>query len=294
MSYKPINNTSTIEIVKSNSDSAIEDKKIAKDPQNQISPRVWRVIRTERNIKIINLTISYTLMMASLLIVILASLKIGVFANGSVGYIILCSIVAFLFFTFGTINTIENAQWKNTIKKYREALNSGDNTSSSTFHLAYRRIVLKGVNLTWALIFVLTYVGLFTAIVYGLYKTNVIKVEYEPNFKMILELRKWLDQAFVNTGLLCLLLTIAMVALIVFYIIMCLIDKKRLADLDDFLGEKSVEIHEQINKAKKDRNKALMITYFVVVAVTILIPLTLVIFAIWRLIRKKRAKISAI
>nr|WP_029609012.1 hypothetical protein [Mycoplasma simbae] len=295
MAYKPINDTSTIEIVKSGNDQVLsEDKKIVRDPKNQISPRVYRVIRTEKNIKLFNLSFSYLIMLAAIILFTLAYLQIGVFEQRQLGYLIGFGVAGFIFFALGTKNLIENIQWSHTIQRYREAIQAGDYTSSNTFHLAYRQIILKGVNLTWILIFVLTYLGLFTIIVYGLYSAKNLgysSAEVDGSFiKFNINWEAILDKGFKNTNVFCLICLAIMGALIAFYIIMRLIDKKRLADLDDFLGERSVEIHEQINKAKKDRNKAWMIAYFVIVALTILLPLAIILVGVWRGIKKRKNK----
>ncbi|AIA29492.1 hypothetical protein MCAL160_0518 [Mycoplasmopsis californica HAZ160_1] len=296
MRYKPINDTSTIEVVKSANDQSLsDDKKVVRDPKNQISPRVYGVIRTEKIIKITNLSISYSLMLASIVLFILSYFNIWIFKN-NIGYLILYGVSAFIFLALGTKNLIENIQWTNTIHRYRDAISRGESTSSSTFHLAYRQIVLKSVNLTWILIFILTYMGIFTAIIYGLYSTKSWQFHTQELAGSHLSFKiDWvtiLDKTFKNTNVFCLICVIIMASVVVFYVTMRLIDKKRLADLNDYLGEKSVEIHEQIEKARKDRNKAWLIAYIVVVVLTILLPLALALVAIWRLVRKRRLKIG--
>ncbi|MCS4537050.1 hypothetical protein NXS15_02850 [Mycoplasma sp. CSL7475-4] len=298
MKYKPVNDTSTIEMVKANADLNVDQSKnVVRDPQNQYSPRVYSVIRTEKNIKTVNITLSFLIMFFSACFITLACFKVPPFSDKYyIGYIIVFSICAFIFFALGIKNAIEKSAWNKTIQRHRESLSNGDYASSNTFHIAYRSIILKDINLTWILIFVLTYLGVITAVIYGLY--NIGKVDFELNMfggviKTNLDFSKWLDSGFGNTPLFCLISVLSMTALIVFYTIMRLIDKKRLSDLGDYLGERSVEIHEQIQKAKKDRHKAWGISYAVLVILTILIPLALLAFGLWRAIRRKRAKISA-
>ncbi|TQC54221.1 hypothetical protein E1I18_00395 [Mycoplasmopsis mucosicanis] len=289
MKYKPLQDTTTMEVVQTEIEN--KDKKQVKDPQGQISPRAFRVIRSEKIIKKLNLGISFSLMLISLILFAFAYSKVPPFDKKYIGYLIFFASTAFIFFALGTKNSIEDVQWSNTIKRYREALSNGDYTSSNTFHLAYKRIVLKGVNITWILIFILTYWGLITAIIFGLYQADRLKLNWQTYIVIDLPWREWLNKGFGNTLLYCLISVIGMCSLVVFYVIMLLVDKKRLADLDDFLGEKSVEIHEQINKARKDRNKAWLIAYLVIVLVTIFIPLTLIALAIWRsVVRRRKTK----
>ncbi|WP_338822860.1 MSC_0882 family membrane protein [Mycoplasmopsis felifaucium] len=297
MKYKPILNNKTIEIVQNNQELGISgsNKKIHQDPKQQFSPRIYNVIRSEKILKISLMSIAFSIMIASIVFFILAYFKVWFFNTGDqkplYGYLILFGTIAFFAMVTGTKNAIENVQWTHTVQKYRDAMSTGDYTSSTTFHIVYKRIVLKDINLLWGLIFILTYLGLLTLIIFGLYKTGAWEAG-KPNgvFHINLEWRVWLDQAFGNTQLFCIISVIIMASLVGAYIIIKLFDKKRLADISDFLGEKSVEIHEAIEKAKKDRNKMWFRIYIVVVILTILLPLALMIVAIWRgVLRRKKA-----
>ncbi|QBF34656.1 hypothetical protein EG856_01830 [Mycoplasmopsis phocirhinis] len=295
MKFKPINDTSTIEMVKADTDLKIVSSKKTYDTQNQYSNRERSTIRTETNIKTINITLSFLIMFVSLFFIASSFFKIPPFNEKNyIGYVVVFSFCAFIFFALGIKNAIEKRAWKKAIELNGASRNMGDYALNNTFHIAYRSIILKNINLTWILVFILTYVGVITAVIYGLY--NIGKVDFELDVfggKIItnLDFAKWLDSAFGNTLLFCLISVLSMSALIVFYVIMRLVDKKRLSDLENYLGDRSVQIHEQIQKAKKDRNRAWGIAYAVLVILTILIPLALIVFAIWRAIRRKKVKL---
>ncbi|ADN69101.1 MSC_0882 family membrane protein [Mycoplasmopsis fermentans] len=294
--YQPIQNSASIEIVQNNHDYKFNSvsSRVYRDPKNQISPRVYRVIRAEQMLKILILSISFVIMAASIILFTLVYAKVGIFNKEQrlVGYLVLFGSSAFISMAIGFKNLIENIQWSHTVQRYRDAVSNGDYTSSSTFHIAYRKIVLKDVNLTWMLVFVLTYLGIITAIVYGLYMSN--RWYYETDtLKINFEWAKWLDRGFGNTILFCIISVIIMASSIAAYILIRLFDKKRLADISDFLGERSVEIHEQVEQSKKDRNKMWLRIYLVVVALTILLPLALALVALWRFIVKRRKKVVA-
>ncbi|WP_027120677.1 MSC_0882 family membrane protein [Mycoplasmopsis lipofaciens] len=290
--YKPIQNAETIEIVQNNQDFnfSSSNSKLYRDSKNQISPRVYKVVRAERFLKTLLSSISFFIMLTSIIMFTLVYTKIGIFEKGYNGYLVLFAILAFISFSFGLKNLIENIQWSHTIQKYRDAVSSGDYTSSSTFHLAYKKIVLKDVNLTWLLIFVLTYLGLLTSIIYGLYLSDTWKYESEY-LKINFTWAKWMDSSFGSTTWFCIISVIIMSALIVSYVLIRLFDKKRLSDISDFLGEKSVEIHEQIEKARKDRNKLWLRIYLVIVALTIFLPLALILVALYRAFLKRKKKV---
>ncbi|EGV00081.1 hypothetical protein MCSF7_01436 [Mycoplasmopsis columbina SF7] len=292
--YRPIEDSQTVEVIRNNQelDYVASDQKIHRDPKNQISPRVYKVIRQEKVIKIINMSISFSLMLIAIILFILTYTQVGIFtAKLYVGYLIIFGAIAFFTMVFGIKNAIENKKWSNTVQKYREALNIGDYNTSNTFHIAYRKIVLKDVNLTWLVIFTITYVGLFSLIIYGLYSSKEWVIDKE-NFKLKLEWAKWLDNTFGNTILLCILCGISLATLVATYISILLFDKKRLSDIDDFLGEKSIEILKNINDDKKARNKAWLKSYLIIVTLTILVPIAIILFILWRVIGKKIVKKS--
>ncbi|WP_331696671.1 MSC_0882 family membrane protein [Mycoplasmopsis agalactiae] len=297
MKYRPIHNRETMEIVQSNRDVsfATEAKKSYRDPLNQFSPRMYKVIKFEKKIKSFMIFMSLFIFFAAVAFFILTWFKVKPFSAGKdgkplVGYLVLFAIIMFVSFANAIKNAIEKSQWSNTVQRHRDAISAGDYTSSSTFHLVYKRIVLKDINLLWLLIFVLTYLGLITLIIFGLYKSgNWEAGSRDGSFYINLEWPKWLDKSFKNTQLFCLICTIIMALLIVAYVVIRLIDKRRLDDIGDFFGEKSVEIHEQIETAKHNRNKMWVRVYLVVVALTIFLPLALILVAIWRgIIRRKK------
>lgn len=298
MKYKPIQNNQTIEIYESQKDLRINtsNQRVIQDPKHQFSPRIYKVIRSEKRLKITLLSISFSLMLISVIGFIFAYLKFFPFKSDTdkplYGYLVLFGISAFVFFVSGCKNTIENVQWSHTVQRYRDSISSGDYTSYTTFHIVYRRITLKDINLLWILIFVLTYLGLFTLIIFGLYKSGTWEAgKVDGPIRINLEWRVWLDNSFGNTIFFCIINTSVMAGLIVFYVVIKLFDKKRLADISEFLGDKSVEIYDQIEKAKKDRNKMWLRIYVVVVVLTILLPIALILVAIYKgVLRRKKSK----
>ncbi len=301
MKYVPIKNSATLEIVQNNQISSFSsfDSKVYRDPKNQLSPRVYKVIRAEKVLKLTLAFIWLSIMLLSIVAftIIYTNLFPKILSRQNVGYLVMFGITGLISFFACIKNLIENSTWNHTIQRYRDAVQAGDYVSSNAFHLAYRRIVLKGVNLTWILVFVLTYYGLFSLIVYGLYVSGAWTFGLDENGKVIsfvainLNWKEWLERAFGNVNLFTIINFTIMGSLIAAFITMKLIDKKRLADLDDFLGEKSVELHNQIEASKKDRNKMWFRIYIVVVILTILLPLALILIAFWKGILRRKKKV---
>ncbi|WHL49084.1 hypothetical protein HYE36_04280 [Mycoplasmopsis bovis] len=128
MKYRPIHNRETMEIVQSNRDVsfATEAKKTYRDPMNQFSPRMYKVIKSEKKIKSFMIFISLFIFFASVTFFILTWYKVPPFKvnNGDkplIGYLVLFSIVAFISFANTIKNAIEKRQWSNTVQRHREA-----------------------------------------------------------------------------------------------------------------------------------------------------------------------------
>lgn len=303
MKYVPIKNNTTLEIVQNNQMSSFSsfDNKAYRDPKNQFSPRVYKVIRSEKVLKLSLSFIWLGIMLFTLILFILTytSAIPNWLKKENTGYLVLFGIAGLIAFFFAIKNLIENSTWNHTIERYRDAVQSGNQTTSNTFHLTYRKIVLKGVNLIWILVFVITYYGLFTLIVYGLYVSGAWTFGKDPETGKITKIiafdLDWpaiLTKAFRKVEVFTIINFAILGSIVVAFITMKLVDKKRLANLDDFLGEKSIEVHGQIDQAKKDRNKMWLRIYIVVVVLTILLPLALLIIAIWRgLLKKKKSAV---
>ncbi|MBZ4195524.1 MSC_0882 family membrane protein [Mycoplasma tauri] len=300
MKFRPIQNNQTIEIVQSNRelDFGKDKEKIHQDPKRQFSPRIYKVIRSEKILKISLMMISFIIMISSIVAFFLVYFKVPPFNTSGkplTGYLILFGILIFFSFVSGLKNSIENLRWTHTIQRYRDAISTGDYTSSATFHIVYKKIILKDINLLWMLIFIITYQGLFTLIIFGFYKSGAwVAGSKNGAFYINLDWPTWLDLSFKNTEFFCLISLIIMVSLVVSYIFIKIFDSKRLNDISDFLGERSVEVQDQIDKAKKDRNKMWLRIYLVVVVLTIFLPLALLLVAMWRgIIRRKKKVIAA-
>ncbi|WP_029906535.1 MSC_0882 family membrane protein [Mycoplasmopsis opalescens] len=295
--YTPINDIDTVEVIQNNHSIDLESKakKTYNDPKNQISPRVYRVIFAEKLIKNLIILFYSILFVSSLLIFTLTYFNIGVFKNNYLSYKIIFGTLSVIFLLLLIKHAIDKLKWKHAEQRYRNALESGDYMSDTTFYLAYRNITLKGVNLTWYLIFILTYMSVITGIIYGIYSIGKINISYDGEFgnriQLTYDIPAVLNKAFGDTTIFSLIMVLVMIGITLLYITLKLIDRKRLSDFSDLLGEKAIEIHSQVERAKKERNSIWIKVYFVIVTLTILIPLALIIIAIWRFIVKKRAKI---
>lgn len=105
MKYRPIHNRETMEIVQSNRDVsfATEAKKSYRDPLNQFSPRMYKVIKSEKKIKSFMIFMSLFIFFAAVAFFILTWFKVKPFGAGKdgkplVGYLVIFAIVMFVSF----------------------------------------------------------------------------------------------------------------------------------------------------------------------------------------------------
>ncbi|KUH47385.1 MSC_0882 family membrane protein [Mycoplasmopsis meleagridis] len=289
--YQPIENTKNIEIVQNSKNLNIASNSDAKyrDPNGILNPSTMKVIKKEKFLHTLLLSFAFTILIIASILMILICLQIGVFSETNyVGYKILLGFIIFLSFTFGTKNLIQKIAWKKTQINLRENARGGNYIGNEViFEKTYRSIVLKNVNLLWTNIFLITYVGIFALIIYGLYSSGTWILGKENSaFFLSINWVNILDNAFGNTILVCSLCGISLAGCVIFYTVIALYDKKRINDLDNILGERAIEISSKINTDKRNLNKMWMKIYFVCVLLTILLPIILLVIMFWKKIIK--------
>ncbi|OAB48890.1 hypothetical protein MGALLINA_03720 [Mycoplasmopsis gallinarum] len=293
--YQPINNQETLQIIQNNEEMTAQQKvkKFYKDPKGQIPPAAYKIIKNEKLIKDIGIGFWFILTTLMIIAFTLVAAQIAPFQNHLyVGWLISFGLIALIALFLGTKNLIDSIRWKNTIANLRDSITLGDYSWLNNFQIAYKKLVLKNTNLNWILIFILTYVGIFTAITLGLYNGGdwvIGKPDAQSVIYLNLTWTKWMDNVFGNTRIFCYISFSALGLLIILYASIKLFDKKRIEDLENILGEKFIEISDKVQELKKERNKIWFRSYIVIVSLTILIPVALILYAFWRgLIKRKK------
>ncbi|ADE19569.1 MSC_0882 family membrane protein [Mycoplasma crocodyli] len=303
MNFRPINdNTQGINVIQNNSlDRTIRsESNLKSDPEGQLSPRAYRIIQRERAIKgISSLIWGSALFLSSLILLVLAliftnTVKIpflDAYTNQKtsanvIGYYILLLIFIIVSFSFMIRNIIDFTSWKNTIKRLRESYDRGDASANVMFHSTYRKLTLKTIKTMWVYINILTFYGFFALVIFGL---KYIKIHTESEiFALKLDMELILQKAFGNVNVFTIINVIILISATAVFVAVNLIDKKRIIDLQDFLGEKTHEIMESITISKEKLNKAFLRVYLVCVGIFIVLPIFLLMLAIYRMIKKKK------
>ncbi|EFF41333.1 MSC_0882 family membrane protein [Mycoplasmopsis alligatoris] len=304
MQFNPIKDTQGINVIQNSSlDRTINNESMLKsDPLGQLSPRAYKIIRREKVIKGITSLVWGALLFTTLLTILILYLVfseiikipfgteyIDKTVNGNViGYYILLALISFIAFYFMARNLIDFVSWKNTVKRLRDSYSRGDSSANVMFHTTYRKMSLKTVKVMWIFINILTFYGFFTLVVFGL---KYLKINTESDiFALKLNMELILQKAFGNVNVFTIINVIALVAITGVYIFASVIDKKRISDLQDFLGEKTHEIMEGVAVSKEKLNKALLKVYLICVGIFIVLPIFIAILAVFRIIKRKKAK----
>ncbi|UUM19017.1 MSC_0882 family membrane protein [Mycoplasma sp. 1018B] len=291
--YNPIENTENIEIIKNEKNFKIFDnqKKVYTDPDKILSSSTYKVVKIEQRLKLFLTLFSLLFFIISSILFILIYLEVGwIFNQKYDGYLVLLGFIMFFSLVFCLKNFIEKIKWDKTIKNMKNSTRNGDYSYDHIFYITYKKIILKNVNLLWISIFIITYLGIFTLILYGIYTSGVWEIGKDSEvFNLKIDWKLILDNAFGNTINLCIINCAILIAVVVFYTIISLIDKKRLSDIEVNFSEKATELINATSKEKNDRNKLWVKIYIVCVLLTILLPILVVLILFWKkVIRRKK------
>ncbi|VEU78338.1 MSC_0882 family membrane protein [Mycoplasmopsis columbinasalis] len=208
------------------------------------------------------------------------------------GYLILTGFVLFVGFAILLQNIFERKRWNSILRSAKRAKETSDVLNYSVaFNSMLKRLALKEVNIMWIVIFLVTYLGVFAGIVWGLYSSGQWFYESEV-LKINFDWPKWLDNAFTSTRLLCWIIFGIICGLIGLFIIMKIFDKKRSQGFEMFLGADATAILANVSAEKRHRNKIWLWTYIIAVILTILLPLAILFFIGWRSIKRKKVVAS--
>ncbi|WP_036458960.1 MSC_0882 family membrane protein [Mycoplasma leonicaptivi] len=307
MLLNPRNSQKTLEISLQQSSTELNDelnKKIIEDPQKQLSPTTFAIILKEKRIRILSLIISLIIFVGSSVGLVLNFFvfteqhKLGYGIGNYIGFGIGILISFYLMIN----SLIKISGWRKAEQAYRNKHRNGDVASSSMFTDLYQALVLKKVRISWFLTFFLVYFGTFTLIIF-LLKDQIWEigspVESSESgnvkngfaFHFVIDFRERFVQTFGNVNVLLIISVVIILCVILFYVFTVLYDKKRIQDIRSNLGTSDVliKVIEIVENRRKNENKAWLRFFAVVFILTYFLPLTLLIFFIYKgFIRRKK------
>ncbi|WBP84036.1 MSC_0882 family membrane protein [Mycoplasmopsis edwardii] len=277
------------------------ERKLYTDPQKQLNPQTYTIIRKERNVRVIS-AIFWGLIVLGSIIGMLTNFLwyfINEKSNGIVTYYILLAFPLLISFMFMTKSLIKVSGWSKVRNNFRTNYLQADASSSSMFVDIYQALVLKGLRLTWGLVFFLTYFGLFNIIILALkdqiweigsnFDGNTTSNGFNVHF--LIDFSKWFKTAFGNVNLLLIIDLCVILGVIALYVLVILYDKKRIQDIQANFGtgENAIAVKKLVEERRRAENKAWIKTYIIIFVIVVLIPLVLILFLIYKKFIRRKA-----
>lgn len=256
---------------------------------------ILKVFKKEKKLKSIFALIYFIFFIGILILIFLSAFNLisNFITQQNLGIIILLS-VSCLFFLFKTINElIEKSFWNKTITQIEDKELANEKINHLLF-ISIKKITLKQVNYFWFLILFLTYFGVFNLAIWFLYnrKSWSYGIDKDANIFTFIafnfEWEKWLIKAFKNVNLMLIINLSIIISLIIVYVSYVLINKKRIFFLNEFIKKNYLQIQKELSKIISQRRKNWIKTYFILITLTILLPMAFIIYFIYRMIRPKQ------
>ncbi|MBN4083608.1 hypothetical protein JXZ92_02080 [Mycoplasma sp. CSL10137] len=283
--------------------SQINNSSLFVDPQKQLNPSTYSIIKKEKRIRYLSFTLWGVLFLLSL-----AAIGVNYFLNTAkdphrgIGWYVLIAFVLLISFSVSVRSLIKISGWKNVEKNYRSNYSNGDAASSTMFADLYKALTLKSLRLTWIFVFFTTYFLIFNLAIITLYfgieevtigqPFNESETNGSLNLHIYLNLVKNLDSTFGNTTTLLAIDGGVFVGIFALYLFITLYDKKRIQDVKAQFGtaESAIAVMKLVEERKASENKAWFRTYIIIFILVVLLPLVLIIYLSYRGIIRRGKK----
>ncbi|QKT05691.1 MSC_0882 family membrane protein [Mycoplasma sp. OR1901] len=283
--------------------SQINNSSMFVDPQKQLNPATYSIIKKEKRIRYLSFFLWGTLFLLSLIAIgVNYYLNTSVDKNNGIGWYVLIGFILLLSFSVSVKSLIKISGWKNVERNYRSNYSNGDAASSTMFADLYKTLTLKSLRLTWLFVFFATYFILFNLAIVILYfgikditigrPFNESETNGSLNFHMYVDLVKNLDKTFGNTKTLLGINGGVFAGIFALYLFITLYDKKRIQDVKAQFGtaESAIAVMKLVEERRATENKAWIKTYIIVFVLVVLLPLVLIIYLAYRGIIRKGKK----
>ncbi|MDP4042676.1 MSC_0882 family membrane protein [Mycoplasmopsis arginini] len=261
------NNMSDIEIKTKSISSKIRK---TLDPEGIIPNGIYKVFRSEKNIKSFNLIIFSLTLIASLTLSLLFAFYPTLFSNflteGATkvpwGWYIAPVLFGVISLVLFIMDAIELNGIKKSVEYYREQLSEGITFTPPFVISLYEKLMRKQVRRTWLVVAILFYVGLFTLIFWALKD-----VEWK-----VLNFKKWIHDTFSNPDLVVYILCGIMLMVLFLFIIGTIHRKKRMVDIQMFFGNEVMN-YTELSKERSAAHKFWAKVFFLSILILLVIPI---------------------
>ncbi|MBN0919350.1 MSC_0882 family membrane protein [[Mycoplasma] gypis] len=265
------------------------------DKEGKIPNGIMKVFRSQKRVKIFNITATLILLIASAILFTLFVLKPSLInkevTKAPIIWYILLTIFDALVLWKLINDSIELHSLKMSIREYRHSIEQGTNDVPSFVLLLYRKLSLNQVTQNWITIATVFYLGVFTLIFWALKDQQWIKkdgVQYTDGSGTVylLDFKRWISESFPNPVFWVTIFCVIILCIVVLHIVFTIMRKAKLSSIQSFMGSGSLD-YNQVAQDKQSRNRLLAKIFFLSILVILVIPFIVYFIAKRIVIRKK-------
>lgn len=224
--------------------------------------------------------------------------------NVGIGYYVLSGFGGLISLFYIGKTFIKLSGWKRAIKTMAQSDSKLNSPSTTLFLELYKGLVIKRVRTFWFMMFLFTYFGLFTLIVFLLKdlileigsqfeKTKDGNVQNGFQFYMVVDFKTRLKNAFGNVNLMLAINLGILIGSLAMFLFMTLQDGRRLQDVKMALGNEPaiIEMFKITEEKRKTENILWIKIYLLSIGLFIILPIILILWGFYRrVIRGKKGK----
>ncbi len=271
MAIKPMYETGTIRLSTPVTHVRKLETKVVKDPGGTIPNGIYKVISWERIRQTLTLALSFTIMLASIILIILYAL---VYKTAAVGFVIpTLVLIASLWKASSTF--LERNWLKRSVQRYREDLKIGISSTPPFISRMYLQLHKKQIAHNWLTFSLMFYGGIGTLLLWWLKDFSWWWLHFD----------KWINALFSNPTLMVWIFTASLIAVAVIHVMLSIQRKKRLLEIDSYFGSQMMP-QSDIDSLKQTQNKMFRRIFIISVLVILIIPM--VSLLILKVVRRKK------
>ncbi|MTH75918.1 MSC_0882 family membrane protein [Metamycoplasma hominis] len=240
-----------------------------KDPQKIIPNGIYSVFQREMNIKKISILWNFSILFLSVIAILLLYFLPNLFNFSNAkdfkikwAWYIIPAIFIVISLTRFTIELIELSGIHKSIDMYRITIKNGATSTPPFIALLYKKLMIRQVRQTWAVVAIVFYIGVFIGIFWGLKDAKW----------GLLDWQKWIHNTFPKPEILIYVLCGIIGLVLILFIFSTIFKKKRMVDIQSFFGNEQGMNFVELDESKRKAHIFYAKIFFISIAVLIVLP----------------------
>ncbi|MGX9339783.1 MSC_0882 family membrane protein [Mycoplasma sp. 2261] len=276
-----VNNMSGAEIKTKSLSSNI---KKTLDPEGLIPNGIYKVFRAEKSLKKFSISAYLFVFFLALISCLLFAFAPSLFSSYLSqdiklvpwGWYVSPILFGLISLVLLILDVIDLNALSKSVDDYREKIKQGISFAPPFIASLYEKLMRRQVRITWFVVAILFYVGLFTLAFWGLKDTQW----------WILNFKDWIHKAFSDPNLVIYILCGIMLGVLLLFIIGTIQRKKRMVDIQVFFGS-DVMSNTELSKIRAEAHKFWAKIFFISVLVLLVIPI-IILLIVKRIMKRGR------